>query len=70
MCVFDCGYNNNKYWYDIELARTFFVTRLKSNAKYRVIQKKKVSGKNGILSDRIIKIIGTKDDEYKNNFAL
>ena len=70
MYVFDRGYNDYKYWYKIELGHAYFVTRLKSNAKYHVLKKKEVSGKNGILGDRIIKIKGTKSNDYGDKLRL
>jgi hypothetical protein len=70
MYVFDRGYNRFKYWNSIDLAHAFFVTRMKKNAKYHVLKKKVYTGRNGVLSDRIIKIKGTKSKEYNGNLRL
>lgn len=70
MYVFDRGYNNYKYWHEIELGNAYFVTRLKSNATYHVLKKKKFSGINGVLSDRTIMIKGSKSKDYKGKLRL
>jgi hypothetical protein len=70
MYVFDRGYNCFKYWNNIDLAGAFFVTRLKKNAKYHVLKKKVYTGRNGVLSDRIIKIKGTNANDYNGKLRL
>ena len=70
MYAFDRGYNSFKYWNDIELANEFFVTRMKKNAKFHVLKKKVLSGKNGVLGDRIIRIKGTKGKDYDGKLRL
>jgi len=38
----------------------FFVSRLKSNVKYAVLKRRKVSRKQGLSSDQTIQFIGVK----------
>jgi hypothetical protein len=63
MYVYDRGYACYNYLYDIELAGAFFVTRLKSNWKIRVM-KNRVRRGTGVLKDQLIRVTGTKKDEY------
>lgn len=68
--VFDRGYNDYNYFYEIHKNKAFFITRLKKNAKYRVIKRKLTGNKYGIISERIIKIIGTNKDLYNEPLRL
>ena len=70
MYVFDRGYNDYKYWYSIDLARGLFVTRLKKNSTYQIIKKKRIMSDNGVKSDCIIRITGTKANEYPKELRL
>lgn len=54
--VFDRGYNDYKlfaYWIKQEV---FFVTRMKSNARYRVLKRNKVPKNGTIVSDHLIRL--------------
>lgn len=71
--VFDRGYNDYKYWYNIELAKSFFVTRLKSNAKIETIKNVKINKKSkkaGVVSDLIIRLTGNKANDYSKKLRL
>ena len=68
--VFDRGYNDYGYFYEIHKNKAFFITRLKKNAKYRVLKKKITGNKYGVISERIIKIIGTNKDSYNEPLRL
>ncbi|MEI6423748.1 MAG: IS4 family transposase [Lentisphaerota bacterium] len=51
----DMGYNDYGMFYDWTMKCVWFVTRMKGNAKYRVVSRSKTpSGKKNILSDEII----------------
>lgn len=67
--VYDRGYACYNYLYSIELNGAFFLTRIKSNWKYRVIERK-VFDDGDILFDEIIKIEGTKAYEYPKPLRL
>jgi hypothetical protein len=68
--VFDRGYNKYGYWYKIHENNAFFVTRLKKNAKIRVLRNQKTGNKHGVTSDKTIKIIGTNSDSYNDKIRL
>ena len=56
--VFDRAYVDYTLLYLIHCNEAFFVTRLKSNADYEVIEERKVSWNNTVLSDKIIRLTG------------
>ena len=60
--VFDRGYVDYCWYNQLNTQGIFFVTRLKKNMKYRVIQRQKPNKKAGITSDQIIRVTGTKSD--------
>jgi hypothetical protein len=68
--VFDRGYNDYNYFYEIHKNKAFFITRLKKNAKFRVLKKKLTGNKYGVISERMIKIIGTNKDSYNEPLRL
>jgi hypothetical protein len=70
MYVYDRGYACYKYLYSIQLAGAFFVTRLKSNWKYRVVKKRRVAKTGGVRKDQVIRVSGTKKDEYPDKLRL
>jgi len=61
--VLDRGYLCFKTLENISKNRAFFVTRIKTNTKYKTIEKKKVTG-NGILKDCLISFTGVKSSDY------
>jgi hypothetical protein len=68
--VFDRGYNDYNYFYEIHRNKAFFITKLKKNARFRVLKKKLTGNKYGVISERIIKIIGTNKDSYNEPLRL
>lgn len=56
--VFDRGYTDYEWYKYLTQAGIYFVTRLKSNACYRVVQRRKVPGGCGLISDQIIELTG------------
>ena len=55
----DKGYNDYNWYNQLTLKGIFFVTRLKSNAKYCVIKRNSVLKNKGITSDQTIAFTGT-----------
>ncbi len=53
--VFDRGYSDYGWYKTLNNRGVFFVTRLRSNAKYRVIQRLAVDRSSGVTSDQIIR---------------
>lgn len=56
----DKGYNDYAWYSQLTDHGIFFVTRLKSNAKYRVIKRHVVNKKQGLSSDQVIQFTGSK----------
>ncbi len=56
--VVDKGYNDYSWYNQLNEQSVFFVTRLKSNACYKIIERRKVIKSKGITSDQIISFTG------------
>jgi len=56
--VMDRGYNDYGWYKDMTDKGIFFVTRLKSNAKYRVVKRTKVNTQTGLVCDQTIEFTG------------
>ncbi len=54
----DRGYNDYSLFYEWTKAKVWFVTRMKNNALYEVVEKRAVPKYRNILSDEIIKYTG------------
>lgn len=63
--VFDKGYNNYQWHKSLTDRGIFWVTRIRGNAKYRIVERLPVDGKSAVTSDQIIQYIGKHqyDDE-------
>lgn len=58
IAVFDKGYVNYEQFAQFSKQGIFFVTRLKDNALYRVVEKRHTSPNGRIISDQIIRFTG------------
>ena len=58
--VFDRGYNNYKWFKALTEKRIFFVTRLKRNAAYNLLDRLTVNRKKGVTSDHRIEVTRNK----------
>ena len=58
--VMDRGYNDYAWFNHLNSRQISFVTRLKKNAKYRVIERQSVRKAQGLTSDQTIELTGTK----------
>jgi len=56
----DRGYNDYCWYNQLTKNKVFFVTRLKINAKYRVISRRSVLKNKGLTSDQVIKLTALK----------
>ncbi len=64
----DKGYIDYERLYDFTTASAFFVTRLKDNAQYRVLESRPVDKSTGLLCDQIIGMTGvTAAKDYPAN---
>jgi len=68
--VKDRGYACYKYLYKIELAKAFFVTRIKDNWKICRTFSRNVNQENGVLLDENIVVEGEKNKEYPKELRM
>ena len=54
MLVFDRGYPDYDWWLSLTRRRVFFVTRLKDNAEYGIVEQRPVPEGSNILRDEVI----------------
>lgn len=54
--VFDKGYINYSWFRELGTKGVFFVTRLKRNAVYKLLERRPVNRKTGVTSDHIIEV--------------
>ena len=60
MVAMDRGYNDYAWYNQLSEKGIFFVTRLKSNASIRVVERRPVLAEKGLTSDQIIEFTGAK----------
>ena len=58
--VFDKGFVDYKWYQSLILQGVFWVTRLKHNARYRVLERRPVNKRQGLLCDQSIRLTGLK----------
>lgn len=58
--VMDRGYNDYSWYNHLNNNQVFFVTRLKKNARYRVVERRSVRKSPVLTSDQTIELTGTK----------
>ena len=63
--VFDRGYNAYHWFNALNSKGIWFVTRLKKNAKYRVLERRACRKSTGVTSDQVIELTGTKAKRTK-----
>lgn len=69
--VFDKGYNDFALFSNISSKKAFFVTRLKENALYTILDEREVSEKNNVISDSIIGLEGFySKQKYPDNLRI
>lgn len=61
--VEDLGYTDYAWYGQLTTQKIFFVTRQKSNARYRVLERRPVNAKLGLVSDETIQLTGAKARE-------
>jgi IS4 transposase len=52
--VIDRGYQDFAWWLELSRQKVFFVTRLKDNAEYGVVEQRPVDSDQGILLDEVV----------------
>ena len=78
--VFDRGYIDYDWFADLDQNENFFVTRLKSNADYKVLSRRQTDKKQGVTSDQTIELkkrtdlpfrrVGYKDPETNKHYKF
>jgi len=61
--VEDLGYTDYAWYAQLTAQKIFFVTRQKRNARYEVLERRKVNTHQGLLSDHTIRLTGAKVQE-------
>ena len=61
--VEDLGYTDYAWYAQLTAQKIFFVTRQKRNARYEVLEHRKVNKNQGLLSDQTIRLTGAKAQE-------
>jgi putative transposase len=59
----DLGYTDYHWYTQLTAQKIFFVTRQKRNARYEVLERRKVNKKQGLLSGQTIRLTGDKAKE-------
>jgi hypothetical protein len=54
MLVIDRGYQDFAWWLELSRRKVFFVTRLKDNAEYGIVEQREADGARGILRDEVV----------------
>ncbi len=61
--VEDLGYTDYAWYAQLTAQKIFFVTRQKRNARYEVLERRKINKNQGLLSDQTIRLTGAKSQE-------
>lgn len=62
--VFDRGYNCYAWFKKLCIKGIYFVTRLKNNAGWRIVEKRKINRKSGVRADHII-LLGAGENQFQ-----
>jgi len=61
MLVFDRGFQDFRWWLQLTLDKVWFVTRLKDNAAYGIVEQRPTDPTKGILRDEVILLTKTQE---------
>ena len=62
MLVFDRGYTDVAWWLQLSRQKVFFVTRLKDNIEYGVVQQRAVRPEAGIVRDEVVLLVRIQEE--------
>ena len=65
----DRGYNDYGWFKQLTEKGIYFVTRLKTHAKYRVLERRKVFKEKGLICDQTIEFTGVKAKTRSDGLA-
>ena len=54
MLVFDRGYTDIRWWLELSRQKVFFVTRLKDNIEYGIVEQRAVKPRSAVVRDEIV----------------
>ena len=63
--LMDRGYLDYAWWWKLTTSGVWFVTRLKSNCKYKIRECRSTNRTHGIMADQTIRLKGVKGREYE-----
>lgn len=61
MLVIDRGYQDFAWWLELSRRKVFFVTRLKDNAEYGIVEPRNADGERGVLRDEVVVLTKLQD---------
>ena len=62
MLVFDRGYTDVTWWLELSRQKVFFVTRLKDNIEYGVVEPRAVRPEAGIVRDEVVLLVRIQEE--------
>jgi hypothetical protein len=62
MLVFDRGYTDINWWLELSREKVFFVTRLKDNIEYGVVEQRAVKPDSEILRDEVVLLVKIQEE--------
>jgi hypothetical protein len=62
MLVFDRGYTDMNWWLALSRQKIFFVTRLKDNIEYGVVEQRAVKSDSGIVRDEVVLLVKIQEE--------
>ena len=62
MLVFDRGYTDMNWWLALSRQKIFFVTRLKDNIEYGVVEQRTVKPDSGIVRDEVVLLVKIQEE--------
>jgi len=62
MLVFDRGYTDMNWWLTLSRQKIFFVTRLKDNIEYGVVEQRAVKPDSGIVRDEVVLLVKIQEE--------
>jgi hypothetical protein len=62
MLVFDRGYTDMNWWLALSRQKIFFVTRLKDNIEYGVVEQRAMKSDSGIVRDEVVLLVKIQEE--------
>lgn len=62
--IFDRGYIDYSWLHDLNVGGVTFVTRAKTNMRYRIVERREVNRTQGVMFDQVIELTSLKSKDY------